>query len=209
MKEFYKNQKEEKHLARTIKYKYDRFKIGLGVCVVFLFIAALGCRYIINGAGSNLFEQGVFMALLVMFGFNIIPFIGAMIAYCTAISGGRDILLCRKDEKVIFLDDSMKITYMPAFRKVEDFEYVEKTIPYNKIKSIYYNTKFKRLEIKTDYTYKGWRWVRFGEQSSNIVISNHELADIKIYNCFDNMQELMNSLEKATGIKIQNLNKEK
>ena len=209
MKEFYKNQKEEKHLARTIKYKYDRFKVGLVVCAIFLFITALGCRFIINGAEGALFEQGIYMGILLLFGANIIPLIGAMIAYMAAISGGRDILLCRKDEKIIFLEDAMKITYVPAFRKVEDFEYVEKTIPYNKIKNIHYNPKFKRLEIKTDYTYKGWHWVRFGEQNDNIVISNYELGDIKIYNCFDNMQELMNSLEEVTGIKIQTLKKEK
>lgn len=203
MRIYGKDSKAEKKLGKTIKYKYTRFKICFVIGFIFLVFTIRGCMFIINGAGEDLFSEGIYMAILVMFGYNIFPLIGILIAYLTGISGGRDILLSRRNEQIVLLDKEFKIQYSPIYRKVEDGEYVEKTIPFDRIQSMVYDRKFQRLEITTDYTYKLWRWLKFGEQPSNIVLNNYSNAEIKIYNCFENMQDLMNQLQMATGKQIQ------
>lgn len=206
MRIYNKDNKAEKKLGRTIRYKYKRFRVSMIFCAAFLLMIIAGCLYIIHEAGDELdglFEQGIFMALLLMFGFNILPIIGFLVSYWAGISGGRDILLCRRNEQIILFDREMKIQYSPIYRKVEDGEFVEKTIPYDRIQEMVYDRKFQRLEITTDYTYKLWRSLQLGDQSSNTVSSHYENAEIKIYHCFENMQDLMNRLSMAAGKQIQ------
>lgn len=203
MRIYNKNNKAEKKLGRIIKYKFKRFKICLIFCAIFFVMIIAGCLFIINGAGDSLFEQGVFMALLTMFGFNIFPIIGLLVSYWAGISGGRDILLCRRNEQLVFLDTEFKIQYSPIFRKVEDYDYVEKIIPFHKIQAIMYNRNFQRLEITTDYMCKRWYQLSFGESPNNITTSNYYDSEIKIYNCFENMQDFTERLSAACGKQIQ------
>lgn len=203
MRIYGKNYRAEKKLGRCIKYKYKRFKIGFIFCAVFLAVIMTRCLSLISGAGDTLYEEDFFMVLVLMFGYNIFPIIGLLISYWTAISGGRDILLTRRNEQIVFMDEEFKIQYSPIFRKVEDYDYIEKTIPFHKIQSMVYDKKFQRLEITTDYTCKRWYQLSFGDSPSNVTTSNYQESEIKIYNCFENMQDFMERLSMACGKQIQ------
>lgn len=203
MRIYNKDTKTEKRLGRTIKYKFKRFKICLIFCAVFLVMIIAGCLYIIDGAGDSLFEQGIFMALLLMFGFNILPIIGLLVSYWVGISGGRDILLTRRNEQIVLSGAEFRIQYSPIFRKVEDYDYIEKIIPFDGIQSIVYDRKFQRLEITTDYICKRWYQLSLGDSPGNVTASDYQSSEIKIYNCFENMQDFMERLSAACGKQIQ------
>lgn len=203
MKIFKKDNRAEKKLGKTIKYKFKRFKVGLVFCIVFFAIIMAGCLFLINEAGDTLYEEDAFMVIVLMFGFNIFPIIGLLVSYWIAISGGRDILLTRRNEQIVFMDEEFKIQYSPIFRKVEDYDYVEKIIPFHKIRSIMYDKKFQRLEITTDYTCKRWYQLSFGDSPGNVTTSDYQSSEIKIYNCFENMQDFMERLSVACGKQIQ------
>lgn len=202
------SKKAEKKIAKSIRKNFSRYKKGIVACIIFsiffVIVFIKNAAIIVRELDNNLYGEELFVSILLILGLCLFPILGCIISYSIAISGGRDILLTRLNEQIIFLEEEFKIQYTPRYRKVENGEYVEKTIPYNKIQSVVYDNKMQRIEITTDYTYKLWKWLRFGEMEDNIVFKEYQNSTIIIYNCFENMQDLVSELQRITGKQIEN-----
>lgn len=201
MDEYVASNKKEKEIAKKVRKKHKRWKIGRW----FILALALWVSYsIINTAirGADQLSggaDGITGFIFAIIGFSLLPFIAMLIVYAFSIGGGRDILFARSAEKVYLESKQLKNVFTPNFKQVTNADSVEICVPYDKIYEMYWNAELCRLEIAAEYKY-----ILFKNNVSNEQIVNNK--PVILYGYFGSMEKMMNQIENYTNKKITGRN---
>lgn len=197
MDEYIASNKKEKEIAKKVRKKHKRWKIGRWIILAF----ALLVVFIIVDTAIRSVDQlsggsdGIIGFIFAVVGFSLLPFIAMLIVYAISIGGGRDILFARTAEKVYLDSTQLKNVFTPNFKQVINADSVEICVPYEKIREIHWNTELCRLEISAEYKY-----ITFKNNVANEQVVNNK--PIIIYGYFGSMDKMMNQLENYTNKKI-------
>ena len=198
MEEYVANYKKEKKLVKPVRKQYKRWKVGRYIAAL-AFLAVLS--YALYNAwffyGRNVTIEE-YIASIVLF--PLVPFIGALIIYAIVIGGGRDILMTRLNERIYIKDECFVITFTPKFKQLTDADLVEYTVNFGDVHEMEWKSDFHRLEILADFQY------RMLCRLSGEKTEEKKNEPVIIYEYFDMMPQLMDSLEQKTGKKITGRN---
>lgn len=134
MREFVANKKEEKKLYKKCRKNYKRYKIG-SVITCLLIAAIILFDIIMVSRGESTREMAEIM--IVCLCFDIFFGIGTAIVWEAAISGGREVLMNRLEEKCTFFDDHFEIDYVPnPAIKISEYKHVALRMFYENVTSV-------------------------------------------------------------------------
>lgn len=197
MYEYIANDKKEKELAKTIRKRYKRWKIGRWF-VLILLLAVIGS--IVSNAVTGMDElkrgaEGILVYILGLVGFALIPFIAMLIVYAISISAGRDILRARSTKRVYLDPTQLRNTFTPNFTQIIDADFVEICVPYENIQAMSWNKGLCRLEITAVHTLT---LQKDGTTKEQVVKDK----PVILYDYFDSMDRMLSQIEVFTNIKI-------
>lgn len=197
MNEYIASNKKEKEIAKKVRKKHKRWKIGRWVIFAFAILVMFMIIYTAIKSIDQLRggSDGIIGFIFAIIGFSLLPFIAMLIVYAISIGGGRDILFARSAEKVYINTTQLKNVFTPNFKQIVNADSVEICVPYDKIREIHWNAELCRLEISAEYKY-----ITFKNNVANEQVVNNK--PVIIYGYFGSMDKMMNQLENYTNKKI-------
>lgn len=195
MQVFYADQRKAKLLYQSTKRHYKRWMIGNIVCFIFLLCIVGIYQCVVDAVGQGF----TFEALVVGTGVAIVPFIIALMFHAFAVSGGRETLLNRFDEKVTLTDRYLSMEYVPHIRETFLYIHVKYHINYWQIEKLEYQKKKGRIKITGEYKIKILRRPRFQKDEGNEVEENISNGTFYIYEQFNDFDTLRKQLFVMAG----------
>lgn len=211
MEVYLSNLEKQKKIKKVVCRSFGRWKIGFpcalawfgaGLIITIFLAMQMGLGHH-TGPGSSGIEIVETIAFpLILFGVFSIP---GLLILAFAMSGGRNAILARLEEKIYLEPEGLRDLYSPRFATGTLAEKMEYTVRYDSIRELRWSEEKQRLEIRCDFLYGEYLHYSMGKVKGNYTEKYTEDGWFYIYGYFDHMDHLMASLERAVGRSIQSV----
>lgn len=192
MKEYKSTIKSEKQLYKSVRKNFKRWKYcNAGVLFLLLIMIVMQLWIFKNSEVS-------INALIVGIGMNFVPFLILCFLRATAVSGGREILLNRKDNTLTLKDTSLIVSYTPSLVESTDFSYVEIEMGYSNINKIECHKELGYVELYGGYVIKRFKSI----QDIKPVTEHLSNPPLKLYYSYNNLSEAIKCISSYSGIQV-------
>lgn len=192
MKEYKSTIKSEKRLYKSVRKNFKRWKY-CNAGVLFLILIMVGMQLWIF---KN--SEVAINAIIVGIGINFVPFLILCFLRATAVSGGRDILLNRKNNILTLNTTSLVISYTPSLVESTDFSYVEIEMRYSDINKIECHKELGYVELYGEYVIRRFKSI----QGIKPVTEHLSSPPLKLYYSYNNMSEAIEYIGGYSGIHV-------
>lgn len=208
--EFYlSNTEKQKKIKKSVCRSFRRWKIGFPLALVWLAADLIITIFLATqmNLGYHAGPGPAWLGIVEGIGFSIALFgifaIPGLLILAYAMSGGRNAILARLEEKIYLEPDGLRDLYSPRFATGTLAEKKEYTVRYDRMREIRWNRRKQRLEIRCDCLYREYLHYQMGKVKGNYKENYMEDGWFYIYGYFDHMDHMIASLERMTGKSIQ------
>lgn len=209
MELYFSNLEKQKKIKRSVCRSFRRWKIGFpmaltwfGADLIITIFLAIHMRL-----GYHTGPGPAWLGIVEGIGFPVVLFgiisIPGLLILAYAMSGGRNAILARLEEKIYLEPDGLRDLYSPRFATGTLAEKMEYTVRYDRMRELRWNGEKQRLEIRCDFLYREYLHYHMGKVKGNCTENYTEDGWFYIYGYFDNMDHMISSLERITGQSIQ------
>ena len=181
---------KEKAIAKKVRFRSKRFIVCtiLALAILILGIIKAFDLYCVK----DLIGACVRLSLCL---------IAALLVFAIAVSGGRDILLARCDDRIILKDDELIEVFTPKYLSDYSYNRQENHLAYEAIESIKFNKQLYRYELYGPVECRKILDVQgtYDCKESKIITEK----PLIIYCCFENMEMMINELVSKTKLQIE------
>ncbi len=173
MKEYVADKKLGKKLYRLKRKNFKRYKIGLLVSLVMLFII-VSINILLAGKGESSTQS--LENVIVGIGFCIIPFFIGILAYALAITGGREVLMSRIEERCIITKEQILVQYIPNPHETTVYKKIVFQINREDIDKIVEEERYGRMVI-----YGHYRMLKYRNINDQMAAESLYITDMPLY----------------------------
>lgn len=194
MTEFIANQKNGKKLYRKVRKNYKRWKYGmlLSACIL-LYIISRIFWVLQNAEGAPAVETAIISA-----GVVLVPVIVLLLVYSAAISGGREVLMNRLQDKLILTENLLVMEYVPHSRETTEYDRIQYRMKYVSISEMTYERRHGRLRVSGPYEIRKYRNFAMGDMDGNVSRQNVEDGQFYLYAYYHDFEGFLQKIQKKT-----------